>query len=628
MKRILYMLIAVTLIFLCRAPTAEASLTYGLSYYRENIGYLGSGGSSDPLYQFINEVESGSSTSVGTGNAYYCDPNVSNEGDGGSWTNAKNTLNEAIGLCTSNNGDVIYVAQDSTFTMGAAADEVDADVGAITIVGCGEGSVIPTFNYTGDVTGAFAIGVDDITIINCRFTASAADVNEAIEIEAGSTNLTLINCIFDSSNEGTYEFHECINQSGAVADGLRVINCEFRMGAGAARSAIAFRDADYAEIKNCLFAGDYAVADINNATTASNHIVIHDNVIYNGTVGGSAGLNAQPCIELKSDTSGIVCNNVVVCNVDTPDAAIVAADCFLAGNVYSETEGGYDAPPSWLTTDSALNIFGYNDSDNAVSTSSVSGNASGSMLERLAMIDNDINDIEGTVDSIATADSNVFATVFVTDFDANSTTASLVTSIDANMTIWDANLEVMQDMLAEIDANATVWDSNLETMQDLITSIDANATRWDANEQFYWQPRVTVVGADEVDQDLMDIQGGPIFITKMMGIVTVEIGGNATTASIMIDRDDTAADTYLTTKVNIESDPVGAVYVFSDAAQSVLTPLEAGDNGSTNSMGGWFVPEGMLEQDMSADPGGAAGDHITWYITWYPLTTGVTCVAQ
>jgi len=44
--------------------------------------------------------------------------------------------------------------------------------------------------------------------------------------------------------------------------------------------------------------------------------------------------------------------------------------------------------------------------------------------------------------------------------------------------------------------------------------------------------------------------------------------------------------------------------------------------------GGWFCPPGMIEQTMSADPGGAAGDHLTWYLTYEPLVTGVTVTAQ
>jgi len=698
MKKFIYALV----LLLTAASFAQ---TYDHEYYYDNKQFAISGGrDSDPIYLAFSELYG--TYNRGTGDAFYCDPNVSYEGNGKAWKDAKNTLDEAVNLCTDNQGDVIYIAEDSAFTMGAAADEVDADVHGITIIGCGEGNNMPTFNYTGDVTGAFAIGADNITIINCRFTASVADANDAVEVEAGSTNLTLIGCIFDATTEGTHEFHEAINQSGAVADNLRVIGCEFRMGAGAARSAIAFRDADYLQIYNCKFVGDYAVADINNATTASNHISIHDNEVYNGTTGGAAGLNTLPCIAMKSDTSGVIYNNKVICNVATPDAAIVAADCFLAGNVYSETEGGYDAPPSWLTTDSALNIFGYNDSDNAVSTSSVAGNVDGSMVERLEQIDVDINDIEGAIvqsdvdvndiEEYAVAimaDSNELITdLDQVDVDINdieeyavaimADSNELITDLDqvdvdindieeyAVAIMADSN-ELITDLdqvdvdINDIEEAITQLDVDANDIEEAITQLDVDvndieeyavAIMADSNELItdldqvdvdindieeyasdifddsdaidYWQERtstVTVAGLTNVEDHLFDVDGGPILITSLVGIVTVAIDSNVATCGIEIDRDDTAADTELTTLVNIEDDVLGTVYVFTDVAIPALTPLVPGAVGSNTLMSPWFCPEGMIEQANSA--ANLTGT-IVWYMTWKPLTTGITVTAQ
>lgn len=71
---------------------------------------------------------------LGTGNIFYVDSNVTYEGDGTSWATAKDTLNEAIDLCTADNGDVIFVAQGHSEAMGAAADEVDVDIDGVTIM--------------------------------------------------------------------------------------------------------------------------------------------------------------------------------------------------------------------------------------------------------------------------------------------------------------------------------------------------------------------------------------------------------------------------------------------------------------------------------------------------------------
>lgn len=278
---------------------------------------------------------------MGTGDVYYVDSGVgSDDYDGTEPAYAKATLDAAVGLCTANNGDVIVVIQNHTETMGAAADEVDIDVAGVTVIGLGVGGTRPLYDYTGDVTGAFAIGADDVVVSNLQFHANVTDVNEAIDIEAGSENVAIINCVFDVEAEGTDDFLECIDSPGAASDRLIVSGCQFYMGAGACNAAISFKDSDYARIVNNVTFGDYAVACINQVTTASNHILIENNRLFNGTIGGNAGLNAQPGIEVLATTTGLICNNYIGCNLATKAASVVADDCYLFENYYNEDEGG------------------------------------------------------------------------------------------------------------------------------------------------------------------------------------------------------------------------------------------------------------------------------------------------
>lgn len=359
------------------------------------------------------------SSNPGTGSSFYVDSGVSNEGDGTDWLNAKDTLDEAINLCTAGQGDTIYIAQGHTETLGTGADVVDIDVDDITIIQVGSNTISNGFDYTDYDTGTFAISGDDVTLVNLRFHTNLPDVNEAVELEANATRVSFIGCLFDSETPGTDEFFRCIKQDGANANQLTVRNCEFRMGAGAAECAIDLIDSDYAKIVGNLFEGDYAIADVNNATTASIHILIADNVMINGTVGGTAGLNAQPCIELKTDTSGVILNNYLICNEGTPDAAIVGADMWVLNNWYQETEGGVSAAPMWLTTDTADNIIGFDDNDNAAATTNVAANADGSVLERLEQIDTDTSAI-------------------ATDTAAMDTSGELVALIDPNYVTYDS----------------------------------------------------------------------------------------------------------------------------------------------------------------------------------------------
>ncbi len=164
---------------------------------------------------------------LGTGKVFYVDSGVSTEGNGTSWSRAKDTLDEAVNLCTASRGDVIFVAQGHSETMGAAADEVDIDKHGITILGFGTGTLRPTFDYTDDTSKAFVIDADNVTIINCVFNANILDVNDGIYIKAGSTDCAIIDCSFTVTLPGTDEFHESIQSVGAASDRLTIKGCIF-----------------------------------------------------------------------------------------------------------------------------------------------------------------------------------------------------------------------------------------------------------------------------------------------------------------------------------------------------------------------------------------------------------------
>jgi hypothetical protein len=380
----------------------------------------------DPFLKWARLVDDQVAGNTGTGEVFYVDSGVAAEGDGSSWTNAKNTLDEAINLCTANRGDVIYVAQGHSETMGAAADEVDVDISGITIIGIGNGDNRPLFNYTGTTTGVFAIGADDVTLYNLRFYATISDVNEAIEIEAGSARVTIQNCLFAAETEGTDEFLECIDGSGgAASDNLHVIDCEFRMAAGAANSAICMKDTDYAIIAGCVSHGDYAVANIENKTTASNHNLIYGNWLFNGTIGGDSGLGTTPCISMVATSTGMIAGNTLICNAATPNAAITGANMYITDNYYSETAAA-SGGPMWLTTDTAENIIGFNDSDNTTSTSSVTSNRDGSILERLEHINKYLE--TGTPGALV-APASTFSILDILGSDGSTTTGAVAGSL-------------------------------------------------------------------------------------------------------------------------------------------------------------------------------------------------------
>ncbi len=321
---------------------------------------------------------------LGTGKVFYVDSGVANEGDGGSWDTAFDTLDEGIGACTANRGDFILVAQGHAETMGTAS--VNVDIAGITILGLGNANLRPTFTFdTATDTFAIAATGDNVTIANLRFVAGVTVVAAGIDVLTTVDGLSIIECEWAVTTAGTHEFEDCIIFAATCDDAL-IANCLFDGGAvtnADSDSGIHFLGSDNITIVGNQFFGDYSVACIENITTASNFITIASNIMYNGIIGGTAGLNTVACINLKSDTSGVIIGNEVYTNVATPELAIVAADCFLARNVYSETEGAVSPPPMWLTTDTVLNLIGVDDASNLGVTTNVTGDADGSLLERL-----------------------------------------------------------------------------------------------------------------------------------------------------------------------------------------------------------------------------------------------------
>jgi hypothetical protein len=111
----------------------SAIAVYTADQYVRGRTYLDSGNKTlDPLYPLItNHNNEGGRIGTGdvfyvdskvvrvTGDVFYVDSNVANEGDGTSWTRAKDTLDEAVALCAIDNGDVILVAQGHAETMRA-----------------------------------------------------------------------------------------------------------------------------------------------------------------------------------------------------------------------------------------------------------------------------------------------------------------------------------------------------------------------------------------------------------------------------------------------------------------------------------------------------------------------------
>jgi hypothetical protein len=273
-----------------------------------------------------------------TGNVFYVDSGVAASGDGSSPALAVSTLDAAVALCTANNGDKIIVLPGHAETL-IAADQIDLDVAGIRVIGLGVGATRPTFTYT-VAAGEITVGADNVTIENIRCVSSVTAVLKAINVEAGVDYTTIRGCEFTVEATGTDEFNATIyfedNNTGFLVEGNTI-----HMGLGGAVAAIHMdADTSYGQIIGNYITGDYSTACIVGDTTLSTNILIKGNLLVQG-VGGNIG--TEPAIELLTNTTGIIADNYIVCNVAAPANSIVADQCFLFENYYTETVSTGDA---------------------------------------------------------------------------------------------------------------------------------------------------------------------------------------------------------------------------------------------------------------------------------------------
>jgi hypothetical protein len=263
-KLILIMLTGLTLALSAQAYTPD-------DYVRGRT-YFGSGNKTlDPMYLHMQDFANSGMGQRGTGSAFYVDSGVSNEGDGTSWAKAKDTLDEAVDLCSDNRGDVIKIAQGHTETW-TAINSAYLDVIGITVEGIGTGSDRPTFTYTTGTGGELVIAAANVTIRNLVFQSGIANVVHAIEVEADADGSVIEYCEFLSGTTDAYEFVDCIEVASAADDLIIRFNKATETTAGAASWLdVAAGVCDNLSVYGNEIYGDYSTAVVN--ATARAHTV-------------------------------------------------------------------------------------------------------------------------------------------------------------------------------------------------------------------------------------------------------------------------------------------------------------------------------------------------------------------
>lgn len=148
-------------------------------------------------------------SSVGLGDVYYVSSDSGDdERSGLSPETCLATLDAAIGKCTANQGDIIYILPGHTETV-ATAGAIAVDVAGITIIGLGDGADKPTFSFSA-VDATMTVSAASTTIkgiiikpsidsVVSPIVVSAADVTLDIEAQDASALIEMVTAILTTA---------------------------------------------------------------------------------------------------------------------------------------------------------------------------------------------------------------------------------------------------------------------------------------------------------------------------------------------------------------------------------------------------------------------------------------------
>ncbi len=618
----------IVLMILAIVASAQAGLIYDDAYYKLHIGAFRGRGQNDPFRRHLVEVDALLFAGTGDAAVWYVNSNVSTEGDGTSWTNAKDTVQEAIALASA--GDFIDVAEAHAES-GSDPCLVNVTVAGLTIRHYGNGSRQGSYTFA-DTDTTFRIGAANVTIIGGRFVAGISAVVVGIDVAAAADYFVLLSADFPEPSSVAYEFVRAIMLTTA-ADNVKIIDCDYsNVGAIGATN---FLDLDTGIVDELQIIGNKIKGEFSEGAIHSDKVCtqmwIESNVVTNLTTG-------QHGIEMTANATGVLKDNVV--STDTVAASYDIGYLEELGINWWDDEGTRDTSPvPWTTNETGVNRWGA--SELAQIEGEVEDALAVELLEKfLANIDGGSN---AYPDSVVAQSMLAFlmctgANPAITTFD--NTTDSLQAIADHVQTLITTgagtgvyptgitNESIFAFILASgASATASTYDNTTDSLQaisDRVTTIAGNVDSTTTVAGRTYATQITDVTI--ADNDLFLVAGGPIMITSFIGEVTTVIPATACTTKIWMNATEAGLDYDFSTAVDMTGSVDGGRIIFTNVNPSVLTPLALGATGAGSLMSSWYCVPGLIQAVDSDDntPAGA----ITWSMTWIPIVDGVTVAAQ
>ena len=237
------------------------------------------------------------------------------------------TLDYAIGLCTANKGDIIYVMPGHAESI-ITATTLTMDVAGVRVIGLGTGRLKPQFTIQGATTATWNITAANCSVENLGLISNFLNVAASITLAAGATGTTLrkIN-FFDTS----VILGSLVGISvAAAANDLTIEGCKYygiALTAAATNCLLCAGAAHRLIVRDFFATGSFSDAVIGASAAASTNIDLQNILEINNHATGKG-------INLHASTSGVA-DEVLAFLADATDnlKAIVGAALFMTDRV-------------------------------------------------------------------------------------------------------------------------------------------------------------------------------------------------------------------------------------------------------------------------------------------------------
>ena len=225
------------------------------------------------------------------------------------------TIDYAIGLCTANKGDVIYVMPGHAETVSAAAG-INCDVAGVTIIGLGEGAARPTITMSA-VASTIALAAASVHLKNLLILCTH-DVTIVLDVNAADCVIEAVE-IRSKITATAREFVTAIDVNGGAAnacDRTKILDCHIWSPTAGSNNGIELGEiADRVAIRGCTILGDYADAAVHNPTGfVLTKLIVADCTLENTQTGDHA-------LELVSACTGLLIRNMYKSDMTQATAA-------------------------------------------------------------------------------------------------------------------------------------------------------------------------------------------------------------------------------------------------------------------------------------------------------------------